>query len=77
MGLEEDHYLADLLLIGPGLFDHLNPFFANAIDFSELFNLLFYDIEGLFLEFLDDALGHDRADALDKPGPQISFNASH
>jgi hypothetical protein len=45
MGLEEDHYLADLLLIGPGFFDHLNPFSANALDFSELFNLLFNDVE--------------------------------
>jgi hypothetical protein len=77
MGLEEDHYLADLLMIGPGFFDHLKPFSANAIDFSELFNLQFYDVGGLFLEFLDDPLGHDRPDALDKPRPQVLFNASH
>jgi hypothetical protein len=34
-------------------------------------------IEGLFLKFLDDSLGHDRPDALDETGPYISLNASH
>ena len=30
-------------------------------------------IEGLFLKFLDDSLGHDRPDALDDTGAYISL----
>jgi len=64
MGLEEDHYLADLLLIGPGFFDHPNPFSANAIDFAELCNLLFYGVS--FANFLTIRL------AMTGPMPLIS-----
>ena len=34
-------------------------------------------IGGLFLKFLDDALGHDRPDALDDTGAYIFLYASH
>jgi hypothetical protein len=41
---------------------------------SQLLDIILNDIQGGFLETLDDPLGHDRPDPLDQPGPEIFFN---
>ena len=77
MCLEKDHDLSDFFLVFPGLFDHMDSFFANAIHFGQLLNLIFDDIERFFAEFGHNPLGHDWADAFDETGAQVLLDAIH
>ena len=75
MGLQKEHHLANFLLVSPSLADHIYPLFPNALYFSELLDLLFDDLQGLFPEGVDNPLGHDGADAFDEAGPEVFLDA--
>ncbi len=75
MALKKQHHLPNLLLLGPGLPDHGDPFFSYTLDLSELIQFVFDDIESLLAEPLDDSLGHDRTNALDQTGAQVFSDA--
>ena len=71
MAVQEDHDLADDLLLGPGVGD---PFGANGADAGHLaqpFGLGLDDVEDLLPERLDHLLGVDRPDAADHSRAQI------
>src|SRR5512136_1226993 len=50
MPLEEDHDAADLLLLLPGLVDHLDPLVPDAVHLVEVSDMLVNDLQGLFTE---------------------------
>lgn len=75
MGLQEQHDLPNLLLFVPGRSDHGDPFLSDTLDLGQLLQFIFDDIESFTAEPLDDSLGHDRADALNETGAQVSLDA--
>ncbi len=74
-GLQEEHDLLDRLLFLPGVGDLLGAFGAETGDLDEALGLLLDDPQGVDAEVLGDAVGEDRPDALDQPGPQIAPDA--
>ena len=66
MGLKKEHHVSDLFLFIPGLVDHSNSLFTDPFHKTQLTDVFFYDLKGLDAESAHDALGHDRADTLNK-----------
>ena len=71
VAVQEDHDLADRLLIRPGGDDAVGALRADAVDLLQPCRRLLDDVEHLFAEGLDQLLGVDRADALDHTGSEI------
>ena len=65
VAVQEDHDLADRLLIGPGGDDAVGALGPDAVDLFQPCRRLLDDVEDLLAERLDQLLGVDRADALD------------
>ena len=75
MPLQEDHDIADLLLLLPALFD---PFYTDAANpryFQQLLRPLFDHVQGIFAELPDDLLGVFGPNPLDQAAAQIFFHA--
>ena len=77
VGLQKEHDLADFFLVGPGLPDHLTTLFPDALDLRKSLDLLFDDVQSLFPEGFNDALGHDGADSLNQAGTQVFLDPGH
>ena len=71
MALQEEHHLFDLLLLGPGARDQVDALAAHAQHLVQPRRLLLDDAQRLQPELAHDALGRDRADALDQPAAQV------
>lgn len=74
-GLEEKHDLLDRLLLLPGVGDLLGALGAEAGDLDEALRLLLDDLERVQPEVPGDAVGEDRADALDQAGAEVAADA--
>jgi len=75
MGLQKQHDLADFLLVFPGLLDQGDPFCPDPLDFLQTLYLVLDDVEGLFSEFIDNAVRHLGAQTFYQAGAQVSSNA--
>ena len=75
MRLQEDHDLADRLLLGPGGDHPLLALRADAVELRQSLRLLFDDLEHLLAEGPDQLLGEVRADALDHAGAEVLLDA--
>ena len=75
VAVQEDHDLADRLLIGPGGDDAVGALRADAVDLLQPLRRLLDDVEHLFAEGLDQLLGVDRADALDHARGEVLLDA--
>jgi len=71
VGLQEEHDRPDFPLLLPGLANHGNPFFADALHFLKAVTFGFDDLQGGFAELFHHSPGHDGSDPLDQPRPQI------
>src|SRR5271157_1128 len=71
MALQEDHHLPDLLLARPRLPDLGAALGADPIDLDEALGLGIDDVQRLEPKVLDQALGHDGADAFHHAGAQV------
>src|ERR1019366_551738 len=72
--VEENHDLADDLLLGPGLLNPRPALWSNAVNILQPGGLLLDDLENLLAELLDQLLGVNGADALDHPAAQVFFD---
>ena len=72
---QEEHDLADFLLLLPALPDSLQPFLADAFDVQQEVGGLLEDFQGALLVDGDDLGGDFRPDAANRPGGQILFDA--
>ena len=75
MAVQEQHDLADHLLLGPAGADAQRPLGPDAGDFLEAFGCLLDGVEHGRTERLHQLLGIDRADALDHAGAEIALDA--
>jgi hypothetical protein len=75
VAVQEDHDLADRLLIRPGGDDALGPLRADAVDLVQAFGLLLDDFEHRLAERPDQFLGVDRADAPDHARGEVLLDA--
>src|SRR5437764_12128077 len=73
--LQEDHDVADGLLLPPAFADARDQLGADALDFLEERGAFVDDGKSAFAEDLDDAPCGRRSDALDEPGAEISLDA--
>ena len=73
--VQEDHDLADDLLIGPPGDDPLGPLRADAIDVSEPLRLRLDDVEHRLGKRLDQPPGVDGADPPDHAGAEVLLDA--
>ena len=73
--VQEDHDLADDLLLGPGGGDALGAHRADARHLAQALGLRFDDVEHLLAEGPHQLLGVDRADAADHAGAEILLDA--
>src|SRR5689334_8921232 len=74
VALQEDHDLADCLLIRPTGRDTFQPDQTNSFDFSQPFWCLLDDIEDRFPERLHQSLCKVRPDALDHPRTEVTLD---
>ena len=74
-GMEEDHDLADDLLIAPFCDDLLGAFRPDAFHLAEPLWMVLDDIEHRFAERAHQLARVDRADPLDHAGPEILLDA--
>src|SRR4030042_6558343 len=65
VALKKDHNLFDLFLLLPSLCHHPNPFWAVAVHLGKPFWCLFYNLQGVQSEFLNNPLCHDWTNAFD------------
>ena len=72
---QEEHDLADFLLLLPALTDPLDSFVADALDVEQEIGGRLEDFEGPFLVDADDLGRQLRPDAANAPGGQILFDA--
>ena len=75
VAVQEDHDLADRLLISPGGDDAVGPLGPDAVDLLQACRRLLDDVEDLLAERLDQLLGVDRADALDHARGEVLLDA--
>ena len=75
MLMQEDHDLADDLLIRPGRRDLGGPHRTDALDLPQPLGVGLDDVEHVLAELPDHALGVDRADAADHPGAKVLLDA--
>src|SRR5262249_38666729 len=65
VAMQEDHDLADHLLLGPGGDDATGPYWTDAIHFPEAVRLCLDDVKYLVAEGVQQLLGIGRANAAD------------
>ena len=75
MAVQEQHDLADHLLLGPARADAQRPLGPDAGDLLETFGRLLDGVEHGRTERLHQLAGIDRADALDHAGAEIALDA--
>jgi hypothetical protein len=75
VGLQEDHDLAQGLLVLPGGLDRFGAAWADAVDFAQAGRLVGDDVEGAHPELGDDLVRVGLADALDEPAPEVLTDA--
>ena len=75
MAVQEQHDLADHLLLGPARDDALGPLGPDAGDLPQALGALLDDVEHGLAERLHQLAGVDRADALDHAGAEIALDA--
>src|SRR6476660_953791 len=75
MALQEDHDLANGLLLAPAGRDAAETRFANAIHLEQSLRRAFDDVEDGLAERCDQPAGKVRANPLDHPGPKIAPDA--
>ena len=75
MAMQEQHDLADHLLLGPAGTDAQRPLGPDAGDLLQAFGRLLDGVEHGRTERLHQLLGIDRADALDHAGAEIALDA--
>ena len=75
VGLQEDHDLAQGLLVIPGGLDGFRPSGADAVDLAEAAGLVRDDVEGAHAETGDDLVGVGLADAFDEAAAEVFTDA--
>ena len=75
VGLQEDHDLAQGLLVVPRGLDRLRAAGADAVDFAEAARLIRDDVEGADAEAGDDLVGVGLADAFDEAAAEVFADA--
>ena len=75
MGMQEDHDVADGLLLGPAGGDLPRAEFADARHLPQLLGARLDDFEGPLAERADDSLGEHRADAANHARAEIFLDA--
>ena len=75
MAVQEQHDLADHLLLGPAAADALGALGPDAGDLPQALGALLDGVEHGLAERLDQLAGVDRADALDHAGAEIALDA--
>ncbi len=75
MAVQEDHDLADDLLLGPGDGDAARPHRTDAVHLPQAVGLRLDDVEHLLPEGAQQFLGIDRADAADHARGKILLDA--
>src|SRR5262245_46146471 len=73
--LEEEHDVADGLLLAPALADLGDPLRADSLHFLEERRAFVDDLKRPLAEDLDDLAGVARADALDEAGGEVFLDA--
>src|SRR5208282_267990 len=73
--MEEDHDLADDLLLGPGPFDPASPLRPDAVHLLQAGRIVLDDVEDLLSELVHQLPGIDRPDALDHAAAEVFLNA--
>ena len=76
VALQEDHRLARVALLRPGLGELLGAGLAEARDAGELPGVFVEDLQRLEAEGGDDARGEGGADALHQTGGQVALDAA-
>src|SRR5262249_34782470 len=75
IAVQEQHDLADDLLIGPASDDPLGALRSNASHFTKAMRLLLDDVEYGLSEGTNELLRIDRPDAADHPGAEVFLDA--
>ena len=75
MAVQEQHDLADHLLLGPALDDALGALRTDPADLAQARGLVLDQVEHRLAERLHQPAGVDRADALDHAGAQVTLDA--
>jgi hypothetical protein len=75
MAVQEQHDLADHLLLGPTFLDALGALGADAGDLAQALRALLDGVERRLAEGVDQLPGVDRADALDQAGGEVLLDA--
>ena len=66
VGLQKDHDIADRIFVPTSRRGFAPPVFAQALDFKQPFGDFVDDVEGVDIEFIDDACGVFWANAFDE-----------
>jgi hypothetical protein len=74
VALQEQHHLADVLLLLPGFGDGGRPLGPHAQRLPQPAGVFVEHAQRVGTEALDDASGGDRADPLDQPGAQVALD---
>ena len=75
VGVQEDHDLADRLLLAPGLGDVRLPLRSNTVQREQAFRAPFDDFEHLGSKGLDQLMREMRTDAFDETGTQVLLHS--
>jgi len=67
LGLKKNHHIPDFLLVIPGAFDHIDPFWTDTLHLYQPLGMMSDDVQGLFAKPVNNPFGHFRADSLDEP----------
>ena len=73
MPLQKHHHFPHHLMLPPGLFDHLQLFLGNTGNLEQPADIVFKDIQGMFLEVPDNPGRGFRPDAMDQSRTQVFF----
>jgi hypothetical protein len=73
--VEEDHDLADRLLLGPGGCDSAGSYRTDAVHLAQTIRLRLNDVEHLLAEGARELLGIDRANAADHSRGEVLLDA--
>ena len=75
VAVQEDHDVADGLLLGPGALDLLAAAGADTLDFLQAGRRYFDDVENILPEFVHELLRVNRADTPDEPAAEVFLDA--
>ncbi len=75
MRLQEKHHVLDGPLLLPRFNDALHPLVADAQHLAQFRGLVVDNVQRLFAEAVDDALGHHPAHAANEAGAEVAFDA--